>query len=184
MLPVSGLTVLGADAKGIQATYNGAAAALPALIDSGTDAYAFNDPNIATCSTEPSSAITVRQCAGDGIHGEHRGWHVQPSNTVNFAIADPTLRGRRRRLHRSCRRRRLNHLHWGMPFFYGRQVYFGIDQRVSGAYTGFFLLLRVLACDRHGTMWGPRSGAGHTVAFRAPRDGFPRAGLYPFKSAF
>jgi hypothetical protein len=27
---------------------------------------------------------------------------------------------------------------WGMPFFYGRKVYIGIDQRVSGAFTGPF----------------------------------------------
>ena len=27
---------------------------------------------------------------------------------------------------------------WGMPFFYGRPVYIGIDQRASGAYTGPF----------------------------------------------
>jgi hypothetical protein len=27
---------------------------------------------------------------------------------------------------------------WGMPFFYGRKIYIGIDQRVAGAYTGPF----------------------------------------------
>jgi hypothetical protein len=27
---------------------------------------------------------------------------------------------------------------WGMPFFYGRTIYIGIDQKVSGAYTGPF----------------------------------------------
>jgi hypothetical protein len=25
---------------------------------------------------------------------------------------------------------------WGMPFFYGRQVFVGIEQRTTGAYTG------------------------------------------------
>jgi len=25
---------------------------------------------------------------------------------------------------------------WGMPFFYGRQVYVGIEARVAGIYTG------------------------------------------------
>jgi hypothetical protein len=27
---------------------------------------------------------------------------------------------------------------WGMPFFYGRKIYVGIDQRTSGPYTGPF----------------------------------------------
>src|SRR5579864_6590524 len=51
-LPTTALTVLGADANGeFKATYNGGTTALPALIDSGTDAYAFNDPTIAVCAS-------------------------------------------------------------------------------------------------------------------------------------
>jgi hypothetical protein len=47
-LPASGLTVLGTDGNGdFTATYNGAATVLPALVDSGTDAFAFDDPTIA-----------------------------------------------------------------------------------------------------------------------------------------
>lgn len=52
MLPVTDLTVLGADSSGnFTATYNGSTAVLPGVIDSGTDAYAFNDPTIAVCAT-------------------------------------------------------------------------------------------------------------------------------------
>ena len=44
-LPATGLTVLGTDANGdFNATYNASTTVLPALIDSGTDSYAFNDP--------------------------------------------------------------------------------------------------------------------------------------------
>jgi hypothetical protein len=27
---------------------------------------------------------------------------------------------------------------WGMPFFYGRKVYIGIEERAAGSYTGPF----------------------------------------------
>ena len=139
MLPVSGLTVLGAAAKGnFTATYNGAA--LPAFIDSGTDAYAFNDSSIATCSTgafvgyycpavAPATAFTVN--TGVGMY--------TASNTVNFAIADPnTFVVGAAAFTDLAGGGGSTTFTWGMPFFYGRQVYFGIDQRVSGAYTGPF----------------------------------------------
>ncbi len=141
MLPVSGLTVLGADAKGdFKANYNSAAAALPALIDSGADAFAFDDPSIATCSSgafvgyycpavAPATAFTVN--TGVGLY--------TGSNTVNFAVADPnTFVVGAAAFTELAGGRGSAIFTWGMPFFYGRQVYFGIDQRVSGPYTGPF----------------------------------------------
>ena len=142
-LPASGLTVLGADATGdFTATYNGATTLLPALIDSGTDAYAFDDSTITVCpgtgswggyycpAVAPHNVFAVNTGAGAN----------NATNQVNFAIADPNTftlptagaaafaglaggPGSTRFV-------------WGMPFFYGRKVYIGIEQKMTGAFTG------------------------------------------------
>jgi hypothetical protein len=57
-LPATALTVLGADSNGrFLTTYKGTQ--MPASIDSGTDAYAFSDPGIASCTS--GVFITVPQ---------------------------------------------------------------------------------------------------------------------------
>jgi hypothetical protein len=138
-LPAAGLTVLGADASGdFTATYNGATTVLPALIDSGTDAYAFNDSTITVCSTgsfigyycpavTPHTVFAVNTGAGAN----------NATNTVNFAIADPNsfLAGAAAFGGLAGGRGSTNFV-WGMPFFYGRKVYIGIEQKVTGAFTG------------------------------------------------
>jgi Protein of unknown function (DUF3443) len=140
-LPSTPLTVLGADTHGdFTATYNGGTTALPALIDSGTDSYSFNDPTIAVCASgsyvgyycpavAPQSLFAVN--TGAGMYNE--------TNTVDFAIASPNsfVAGAAAVLDLgggggSTR------FTWGMSFFYGRKIYFGIDQRVAGIYTGPF----------------------------------------------
>src|SRR5581483_7395589 len=56
-LPAMALTVLGADAQGdFTATYNGGATVLPALIDSATDSYVFNDPAMGSCDPAKGSS--------------------------------------------------------------------------------------------------------------------------------
>jgi hypothetical protein len=141
-----GLTVLGADTSGdFTATYNGGTTALPALIDSGTDDYYFGDPSIPTCtSTPPNNPAWVGYyCPTSGLQTPNPfavntgvGTY-NATNTVQFAIADPNSfvaaatafinlgggKGSKRFI-------------WGMPFFYGRKVYIGIDQKMSGSYKG------------------------------------------------
>jgi hypothetical protein len=141
-LPATGLTVLGANASGdFTATYNGGSTVLPAIIDSGTDSYTFDDPTIAVCSSgnfagfyycpmvAPQNAFALNMGAGAN----------NATNQVNFAIADPTtfvasasafidLAGGPT----------VTNFIWGMPFFYGRKIYIGIEQKTSGAYTGPF----------------------------------------------
>jgi hypothetical protein len=138
-LPPAGLTVLGTDAHGdFTATYNGGTAVMPALIDSGNDSYAFNDPTIAVCSTgafvgyycpavAPQSAFAVNTGVGTN----------NASSTVDFAIADPmTFVADAAAFIDLGGGGGSASFTWGMPFFYGRKVYVGIDQRVAGIYTG------------------------------------------------
>ena len=137
-LPATGLTVLGADANGdFTATYNGGPV-LPALIDSGTDSYAFDDPTIAVCASgafvgyycpavAPMSVVAVN--TGVGVNNA--------SSTVPFAIDDPnSFVANAAAFVGLAGGGGATNFVWGMPFFYGRTVYIGIDQRVAGTYTG------------------------------------------------
>lgn len=141
VLPVSNLTVLGADASGdFKATYDGNPAVLPALIDSGSNFYAFDDPTIAVCTSAawvgfycpavaPQSAYAIN--TGVGANGG--------GGTVNFAIADPnTFLANASAYANLAGGGGSETFTWGMPFFYGRKVYIGIDQRTAGAYKGPF----------------------------------------------
>lgn len=135
----AGLTVLGADTNGdFTATYNGSATMLPSLVDSGTDAYAFGDPTIAVCSSgafigyycpavAPQSLFTVNTGVGANT----------ATNTVNFALADPnTFIATAAAFTNLGGGGGSTRFTWGMPFFYGRKIYIGIDQRAAGGFTG------------------------------------------------
>jgi hypothetical protein len=141
-LPAMGLTVLGADGNGdFKAAYNGGTTLLPALIDSGTDAYWFDDPSIPPCpaltygifsgyycpAVAPQSVFTVN--TGVGVNNA--------SSTVNFAIGDPgTFVANATAFNSLAGGGGSTRFIWGMPFFYGRKIYLGIDQRIAGTYTG------------------------------------------------
>ena len=138
-LPATGLTVLGANASGdFTATYNGGTTVLPALIDSGIDSFAFDDPSIAVCASgafvgyycpavAPQTAFAVN--SGVGVNNA--------TNTVDFAIADPnTFVANAAAFIDLAGGGGSTTFTWGMPFFYGRKIYIGIDQRVAATYTG------------------------------------------------
>ncbi len=138
-LPATGLTVLGTDASGdFKATYYTSTTVLPALIDSGTDSYAFNDPALAVCSSGsfvgyycPVGAPLARSAVNSGVGANNA------SSTVDFAIQDPTtFVANATAFTGLAGGPGSSHFFWGMPFFYGRQVYLGIEARVAGIYTG------------------------------------------------
>jgi hypothetical protein len=140
-LPATGLTVLGANASGdFTATYtiNGVATALPALIDSGIDSYAFNDPTIAVCATGAFIGYYCPVAAPQAAFAVNSGVGVNnATNTVNFAIADPnTFVANAAAFIDLAGGGGSTTFTWGMPFFYGRKIYIGIDQRVAATYTG------------------------------------------------
>lgn len=138
-LPVTALTLLAADANGdFTATYNGSATVLPALIDSATDSYSFDDPGIAVCATgafvgyycpavSPQSLFAVN--TGAGANGA--------VSTVQFAIADPSafIVGASAFVNLGGGGGSTSFT-WGLPFFYGRAIYIGIEQRSGGGFTG------------------------------------------------
>jgi hypothetical protein len=138
-LPATGLTVLGTDSNGdFKATYYTSTTVLPALIDSGTDSYAFNDPTLTVCSSGsfvgyycPMQAPLSRSAVNTGVGANNA------SSTVDFAIQDPsTFVANATAFTGLAGGPGSSHFFWGMPFFYGRQVYVGIEARVAGIYTG------------------------------------------------
>jgi hypothetical protein len=140
-LPPTSLTVLGADANGdFTATYNGGATVLPALIDSGTDSYAFNDPTIAVCASGPFVGYYCPAVAPLSVSTVNTGVGANnASSTIDFAIADPNtfVAGAAAFIDLGGGGGATNFT-WGMPFFYGKTIYIGIDQRAAGVYTGPF----------------------------------------------
>jgi hypothetical protein len=140
MLPAN-LTVLGTDANGdFKASYNGSATLLPALIDSGTDAYAFDDPTLPTCSAGAFVGYYCPTVAPQAAFAQNIGVGADNAvNTVDFAIADPnTFVAGAAAFANLAGGGGSSVFTWGMPFFYGRKIYVGIDQRTSGPYTGPF----------------------------------------------
>ncbi len=140
-LPATGLTVLGANAGGdFTATYNGGSTVLPALIDSGTDDYVFNDTTIPACSTGSFVGDYCPTVAPLNVFAVNTGVGANnATNTVNFAVQDPnTFVAGAAAFAGLAGGGGATNFVWGMPFFYGRKIYIGIDQKVSGAYTGPF----------------------------------------------
>ncbi len=137
-LPAS-LTVLGTNTSGdFTATYNGSSTVLPAWIDSGTDAYAFDDATIAGC---PGPAWIGYYCPANAplaLFATNTGVGVNNTTSkVQFAVADPNsfVAGATAFIDLGGGRGSSSFI-WGMPYFYGHNIYVGIEQRTAGVYTG------------------------------------------------
>jgi hypothetical protein len=138
-LPASALTVLGTDAKGeFTATFNGGTTVLPAWIDSGADAYDFDDPSIPPCPGPefvgyycPTSAPLPLFAVNTGVGAN------SASSTVQFALADPRsfVSGAVAFIDLGGGGGSTKFV-WGMPYFYGRPIYVGLEGRAAGTYTG------------------------------------------------
>jgi hypothetical protein len=138
-LPATGIIVLGANGSGdFTATYNGNPTVLPALIDSGTDSYAFNDPSLGVCATGAFVGYYCPVVAPQSAFAINTGVGANPvTDTVDFAIADPnTFVAGAAAFIDLAGGGGSTTFTWGMPFFYGRKIYIGIDQRVADIYTG------------------------------------------------
>jgi hypothetical protein len=143
-LPPTALTMLAADSNGdFLATYNGATTQVPALIDSGTDAYLFDDPAIAVCTSAAwvgyycpavaplaTSAVNMSASISTALV-------PSSSNLVDFAVADPnSFVAGAAAFGSLAAGAGITRFQWGMPFFYGRTIYIGFDGKSSASFTG------------------------------------------------
>jgi hypothetical protein len=151
-LPATGLSELGTDAQGRFSTnFNGSTTAEPALIDSGADAFFLgttSDPNLVSCTglppqngawigyfcptVAPESVFAVNTSAASTSAVV-----VSGSDTVNFAIDDPnTFSGVSGAFINLAAGGGGTTFNFGMPFFYGRKIYIGIEGKAAGSITG------------------------------------------------
>jgi hypothetical protein len=140
-LPAGGLTVLGADSNGdFTATYNGGTTPRAALIDSGTGSFSFDDPAMAVCASGSFVGYYCPAVAPQSVFAVNTGVGTNNgTSTVNFAVADPnTFVPGAAAFANLGGGAGSSSFTWGMPFFYGRKVYIGIEQQMAGAYTGPF----------------------------------------------
>jgi hypothetical protein len=145
MLPASGVTVLSTNASGDFSTSytNGATVqtGLAAWIDSGSDGFEFGDPGIATCTDDtwigyycPAVPPLALSATNTGV-----GIYSSPS-TVAFAVAAPfpsfILPPAAAAFAGLAGVGDPTRFVWGMPYFYGRLIYVGIEQRTARAFMG------------------------------------------------
>ncbi len=137
-LPLTGLTVLGTDTDGkFTASFNGDPTVYKALIDSGAAWISLYDPSIAACQSGRFSGFYCPAVAPQPVYAINTGVGANGgSNTVNFAIADPNSFAAGAYAFSGLAGGGVTDFVWGMPFFYGRKIYVGIDQRSAGSYTG------------------------------------------------
>lgn len=142
-LPATGLAVLGTDTAGtFKTAYNGGTPQ-PGQIDSGTSTYVFADPTLPGCSSADWVGYYCPMVAPQKAIAVNTGLGINNSNsTINFAIADPNTftptvpKGQGTAYISLANGGGSSRFIWGMPFFYGKKIYVGINQRVSGTYTG------------------------------------------------
>jgi hypothetical protein len=138
-LPLTGLTVLGTNASGeFSTTFNGSSTELAGRIDSGSDSITFDDPQIPACATGAFVGYYCPTIAPLSVYAINSGLGANTDvNTVNFAIADPnTFVAGASALTNLAGGVGSSGFIWGMPFFYGRKVYVGIEQRIAGTVAG------------------------------------------------
>lgn len=109
------------------------------VIDSGSNAYFFDDPALTVCTD-----LTGFYCSAASLSATLQGVNGVTA-TVNFNVGDadtilstatplavfPTLAGQNSSLNNS-----IPGFDWGLPFFYGRSVYVLFEDGTAGSTTG------------------------------------------------
>lgn len=126
----------------VNATFNGNA--LPAFFDSGSNAYFFTDSTLPNCSGNassfycPSSTVT-RTVTVANYNGGSPGAPNGSALSMSVGNASSLLANGNYALNNLAGSlgSSLSFVDLGMPFFYGKTVYYGMDQTASGGASPF-----------------------------------------------
>jgi len=125
---LNGATVYPVDPSGNSAgdfitTYN-KVAYNQSFIDSGSNALFFPDASIPTCSDD--NAFYCPR-ATENLSATNAGYNGTPTGTVDFSVADADTLPNEAVLGQLAGPSSISAFDWGLPFFYGRNVYTAID---------------------------------------------------------
>ncbi len=137
----SGVTVLPTDSSGqIKTQFTPTPTITKGIIDTGSSALFFSDSSIPPCSTP---TLTFLYCPPSPLtlSAMNMGASGVPSSLVSFQIADPTpLLSAGNGVLRNVGGTPSfsGTFDWGLPFFFGRTVYVGLEGKLSVLGTGPF----------------------------------------------
>ncbi len=125
---LNGATVYPVDPSGNSAgdfitTYN-KVAYNQSFIDSGSNALFFPDASIPTCSDD--NAFYCPR-ATENLSATNAGYNGTPTGTLDFSVADADTLPNEAVLGQLAGPSSISAFDWGLPFFYGRNVYTAID---------------------------------------------------------
>ncbi len=131
---LNGATVYAVDQNGnISTTYNGNTYT-GSFIDSGSNGYFFPDSSIPTCPS-PNQKWYCPSTSPDNLSAVNQGTNMNSGVTVNFTLEDAsTLFNTSNNAFSTLGGpvpSSLNAFDWGMPFFYGKNVFTAIQTRCN-----------------------------------------------------
>jgi hypothetical protein len=132
---LNGATVYTADSTNLNfsTSFNGATYTDAAFLDSGSNAYFFSDTNIPACAADSGASAFYCPANTQNLSATNQGANGA-SATVNFSIAnavnmftdDPNDAA-----YADLGGGASNYFDWGLPFFYGRNVFTSIEGKTA-----------------------------------------------------
>ncbi|HSZ62252.1 MAG TPA: DUF3443 domain-containing protein [Terriglobales bacterium] len=103
------------------------------FLDSGSNAFYFSDPSIPVCGDD-----TAFYCPNMtlSLSATNAGYNGTPTGTVNFGVANADDLPNEAVLGQLAGPNTINGFDWGLPFFYGRNVYTAIQGKSTPGGTG------------------------------------------------
>lgn len=137
---IGGETVFRANASGNFTTIYKGVTMSASFIDSGSNGIFFNDSGIAGCSLStgfycPASSLILNATtvAADGSASAAIAFRVDSADVLGGVIHAAHLGGSAGAIHAGAN----NAFDWGLPFFFGRRVFMGLEQGSTRGYWAY-----------------------------------------------
>jgi hypothetical protein len=136
---LGGATRYAASANGYFTTVYKGTALTASFIDSGSNGVFFNDTSLPACSLStdfycPANPLTLNATviAYDGSTSGSVAFTIDNIDSMSNAVIAGRVGGKYDSKHNSN-----NAFDWGLPFFFGRKVYIGLETDPNGPYWAF-----------------------------------------------